>query len=85
MVGGDNCYHQKCESYFDAKQNLWLRKHENQQHYLSKASVFLQELDSCSSRAIVNQQPPMHQLAVLSMGWAAFFHPVSISQPFFGF
>jgi hypothetical protein len=24
--------------------------------------------------ARVNQQPPMHQLAVLSTGWAAFFH-----------
>jgi hypothetical protein len=24
----------------------------------------------------------MHQLAVLSMGWAAFFHPASISQYF---
>jgi hypothetical protein len=24
--------------------------------------------------ARVNQQPPMHQLAVLSNGWAAFFH-----------
>jgi hypothetical protein len=22
----------------------------------------------------VNQQPPMHQLAILSSGWAAFFH-----------
>jgi hypothetical protein len=27
-----------------------------------------------SSRARVNQQPPMHQLAVLSTGWGAFFH-----------
>jgi hypothetical protein len=25
-------------------------------------------------RARVNQHPPMHQLAVLSTGWAAFFH-----------
>jgi len=24
--------------------------------------------------AKVNQQPPMHQLAVLSTGWVAFFH-----------
>jgi len=22
----------------------------------------------------VNQQPPMHQLAILSTGWGAFFH-----------
>jgi len=27
--------------------------------------------------AKVNQQPPMHQLAVLSTGWAAFFHTTS--------
>jgi hypothetical protein len=26
------------------------------------------------SSARVNQQPPMHQLAVLSTGWAEFFH-----------
>jgi hypothetical protein len=26
--------------------------------------------------ARVNQQPPMHQLVVLSTGWAAFFHSV---------
>jgi hypothetical protein len=25
----------------------------------------------------VNQQPPMHQLVILSIGWAAFFHSVS--------
>jgi hypothetical protein len=35
--------------------------------------------------ARVNQHPPMRQLAILSMGWAAFFHPASISQLFFGF
>ncbi len=27
--------------------------------------------------ARVNQQPPMHQLAVLSTGWAVFFHSAS--------
>jgi hypothetical protein len=27
--------------------------------------------------ARVNQQPPMHQLVVLSTGWAAFFHLTS--------
>jgi hypothetical protein len=26
--------------------------------------------------ARVNQHPQIHQLAVLSIGWAAFFHPV---------
>jgi hypothetical protein len=26
--------------------------------------------------ARVNQHPPVHQLAILSIGWAAFFHPV---------
>jgi len=26
--------------------------------------------------ARVNQQPPMHQLAVMSIGWATFFHSV---------
>jgi len=30
-----------------------------------------------SHSARVNQQPPMHQLAVLSTGWAAFFHSTS--------
>jgi hypothetical protein len=35
--------------------------------------------------ARVNQHPPMHQLAVLSMEWAAFFHPVSINKLFFWF
>jgi hypothetical protein len=25
----------------------------------------------------VNRQPPMHQLAILSTGWAAFFHSTS--------
>ncbi len=29
------------------------------------------------TEARVNQQPPMHQLAVLSTGWAAYFHLVS--------
>jgi hypothetical protein len=36
--------------------------------------------------ARVNQQPPMHQLAVLSTGWVAFFHSVSDGvhhSPFF--
>jgi hypothetical protein len=28
------------------------------------------------SLARVNQHPPVHQLAVLSIGWAAFPHPV---------
>jgi hypothetical protein len=28
----------------------------------------------------MNQHSPMHQLAVLSMGWAAFSHPASIIQ-----
>jgi hypothetical protein len=26
--------------------------------------------------ARVNQHPPVHQLAILSIGWAAFLHPV---------
>ncbi len=30
----------------------------------------------------VNEHLPMHQLVILSMGWAAFFHPASISQLF---
>jgi len=30
-----------------------------------------------SSRARVNWQPPMHQLPILSTGWAAFFHSTS--------
>jgi hypothetical protein len=37
-------------------------------------------------RARVNQQPPMHQLAILSTRWAAFFHsvPDGVHQsPFF--
>jgi hypothetical protein len=34
-------------------------------------------LDSIVPVARVNQQPPMHQLGVLSTGWAAFFHLVS--------
>ncbi len=29
----------------------------------------------CEALARVNQHPPMHQLAILSIGWAAFFHP----------
>jgi hypothetical protein len=29
------------------------------------------------TEARVNQQPPMHQLAVLSTGWAAYFHLAS--------
>jgi hypothetical protein len=33
----------------------------------------------------VNQHPPMQQLAFLSMGWATFFHLVSINQLFFNF
>jgi hypothetical protein len=36
--------------------------------------------------AIVNQQPPMHQLAVLSTGWTTFFHSMSNGvhhNPFF--
>jgi len=37
------------------------------------AHGFLSYLDG----AKVNQHPPVHQLAVLSMGWAAFFHSVS--------
>jgi hypothetical protein len=28
----------------------------------------------CDQRARVNQQPSMHQFAILSTGWAAFFH-----------
>jgi hypothetical protein len=35
--------------------------------------------------ARANQHPPMQQLAFLSMGWAAFFHLVSISQLFLKF
>jgi len=35
--------------------------------------------------ARVNRHPPMQQLAVLSMGWAASFDPASISRLFFLF
>ncbi len=31
-----------------------------------------------NNAARVNQQPPMHQLAVLSTGWAAFFHSFGV-------
>jgi hypothetical protein len=30
----------------------------------------------CIRRAKMNQHPPFHQLAVLSIGWAVFLHPV---------
>jgi hypothetical protein len=35
-----------------------------------------QNVEGPEQPAKVNQQPPMHQLAVLSTGWAAFFHSV---------
>jgi len=37
----------------------------------------LDSLDSIVQVARVNQQPPMHQLVVVSTGWAAIFHLVS--------
>jgi len=31
---------------------------------------------SSSGFPTMNQHPPMHQLVILSMGWAVFLHPV---------
>ncbi len=35
--------------------------------------------------ASMSQHPPMHQLAIISMGWGSIFHLISINQLIFGF
>jgi hypothetical protein len=73
MVGGDVVYHSVKVNLMPKKKICGYVNMKISNIYMQRNCFSSKNLIVVLSRAIVNQHPPMHQLAVLSMGWAAFF------------